>query len=95
MLKAIRKDGTPFQLLPRHAKEVLRKEKSDNEFFCPECKEKVMKFCVDHPDDSRCKNLLAGYCKEHTDEDRCKTVNPLRSPAVPITETTSIGENTV
>ena len=41
MLKAIRKDGTPFQLLPRHAKEVLRKEKSDNEFFCPECKEKV------------------------------------------------------
>ena len=42
MLKAIRKDGTPFQLLPRHAKEVLRKEKSDNEFFCPECKEKVM-----------------------------------------------------
>jgi competence protein CoiA len=41
MLKAIRKDGTPFQLMPRHSKEVLRREKSCSEFFCPECKEKV------------------------------------------------------
>jgi competence protein CoiA len=41
MLKAIRKDGTPFQLLPRHSKEELRREKSWSEFFCPECKEKV------------------------------------------------------
>ena len=40
MLKAIRKDGTPFQLLPRHAKEVLRKEKGDNEFFVRNVKKK-------------------------------------------------------
>ncbi|WP_338472175.1 competence protein CoiA family protein [Niallia sp. XMNu-256] len=42
MLKALREDGTPLQLLPRLSKEVLKKEKEVGRFYCPECKEKVI-----------------------------------------------------
>ena len=42
MLTAIKKDGTPFSLLPRVPKEKLRRIREDQEFQCPECKEKVM-----------------------------------------------------
>lgn len=42
MLTAIRRDGTLVKLLPRRSKEALKKEKEKEEFFCPECKEKVI-----------------------------------------------------
>lgn len=42
MLTAIQKDGTPFCLLPRLSKEKLRRIREDQEFQCPECKEKVL-----------------------------------------------------
>ena len=42
MLTAVKKDGTPFSLLPRLPKEKLRRIREDQEFQCPECKEKVM-----------------------------------------------------
>ncbi len=42
MLTAVKKDGTPFSLLPRVPKEKLRRIREDQEFQCPECKEKVM-----------------------------------------------------
>jgi len=42
LLTAIRKDGTLVQLLPRRPKELLKREKGKGEFFCPECKEKVI-----------------------------------------------------
>ena len=42
MLTAIKKDGTPFCLVPRLSKETLRRIREDQEFQCPECKEKVM-----------------------------------------------------
>jgi len=42
MLTAIRKDGTIVHLLPRRSKELLKKEREKEEFFCPECREKVI-----------------------------------------------------
>lgn len=42
MLTAIRRDGTPFYLLPRLPKEVLQCERKKEEFYCPECKEQVL-----------------------------------------------------
>jgi competence protein CoiA len=42
MLTAVKNDGTPFSLLPRLPKEKLRRLREDQEFQCPECKEKVM-----------------------------------------------------
>ncbi|MCQ6274304.1 competence protein CoiA [Bacillus sp. V3B] len=42
MLTAMRRDGTPFHLLPRLSKEVLRCERKEGEFYCPECKEQVL-----------------------------------------------------
>ena len=42
MLTAVKKDGTLFSLLPRLPKEKLRRIREDQEFQCPECKEKVM-----------------------------------------------------
>lgn len=41
MLTAVKKDGTPFSLLPRLPKEKLRRIREVQEFQCPECKEKV------------------------------------------------------
>jgi competence protein CoiA len=42
MLTAMRKDGTPFHLLPRRSKEVLCYERKKEAFYCPECKEQVL-----------------------------------------------------
>src|SRR4051812_23410386 len=42
MLTAMRSDGTPFYLVPGLSKKVLRDERKKGEFYCPECKEKVL-----------------------------------------------------
>lgn len=41
MLTALREDGTLFQLLPRLSKNVLRKQRETENYYCPECKEMV------------------------------------------------------
>jgi competence protein CoiA len=42
LLSAMRKNGELFQLYPRLSREMLREEKEKEEFYCPECKEKVI-----------------------------------------------------
>ncbi len=42
MLSAVKKDGTPFCLVPRLTKDELKRTRKREEFQCPECKEKVI-----------------------------------------------------
>ncbi|MBB6443550.1 competence protein CoiA [Bacillus benzoevorans] len=42
MFSAVQKDGKTLYLFPRHSRKWLQEKKQNEEFFCPECKEKVV-----------------------------------------------------
>ncbi len=42
MFSAMQKDGEIFCLFPRHSRKVLQEKRKSEEFYCPECKEKVV-----------------------------------------------------
>jgi competence CoiA-like predicted nuclease len=42
LFSAVQKDGEVFCLFPRHSRKVLQEKRKNEEFYCPECKERVI-----------------------------------------------------